>query len=80
MKVTDPFRKKLKPRYCRVGLTEDKSAPYHIEFNAYYRGRFDHVGELHGTKITVATHRCRYSELQNIIDTWIDQAKLPKET
>ena len=80
MKVTDPFRKKMKPRYCHVELTENKSSPFLVEFIAHYRGHFNHVGDLYGTKITVATHSCRYSELQNMIDAWIDQAKLPYET
>lgn len=79
MTVTDPFRKKLKPRYCHVALTDSKSAPYHIEFIAHYRARVNHMGDLYGTKITIATHRCRYSELQNIIDDWISDAKLPSE-
>ncbi|MYD46450.1 MAG: hypothetical protein F4W92_08870 [Gammaproteobacteria bacterium] len=79
MKFSDSFRKKMKPRYCHVELTENRSTPYHVEFIARYRVQFNVDGDMYGTKITVATHSCRYAELQDIIDAWIDQAKLPNE-
>ena len=79
MTIKDPLRRKMRVRYCEVELTENKSAPYHIEFIGRYRPHFDATGRFHGTKITVAFHRCRYDDLKNVIDQWIDQAKLPNE-
>lgn len=77
--MTDAFRKKMKLRHCRVDLTESKGTPYHVEFIGYYRTAVTSLGTLEGTKITVATHRCRYAELQNIIDDWISNGKLPTD-
>lgn len=37
------------------------------------------MGRWQGSEITLATHKCRYEELKDIIDQWIDQAKLPTE-
>lgn len=69
----------MKPRYCRVELTDSKSTPYQIEFVGYYRHFDDFQGRLYGTKITIATHRCRYDDLKDIIDQWIDHAVLPND-
>ena len=77
--MTDPFRKKMKNRHCRVELTDSKSTPYHVDFIGFYRAGINAMGGLDGTKITVASHRCRYAELQNIIDEWISNGKLPSE-